>query len=84
MKNSGECPKCGEKDIVEIPGKVGAYGSGNNIQVGFTVFSAIKVTRYLCASCGFSEEWVTNPGDLKKVAQKFGAYRRFRGRKSSS
>ena len=44
-KNTRECPKCGEQDIVEIPGRVGAYGAGNNIQVGMTIFSSIKVTR---------------------------------------
>ncbi|MCD1147481.1 hypothetical protein LQU94_05075 [Peptoniphilus sp. KCTC 25270] len=63
MKESGICPKCKGQDIVKIPGKVKDYGSGNNIQVGMTVLSAVPVHRYVCCSCGFTEEWV----DLKDV-----------------
>jgi hypothetical protein len=35
--------------ILKIPGQAGAYGSGNNIPVGATIFSSVKVTRYLAA-----------------------------------
>jgi predicted nucleic-acid-binding Zn-ribbon protein len=71
MKNSKKCPKCESPDIARIPGKVGAYGSGNNIQVGATLFGAVEVTRFLCQNCGFSEEWVESKDDLKKIGKKF-------------
>lgn len=58
MKTTHLCPKCRSTDIIRIEGKAGAYGSGNNIPMGATIFSAVKVHRYLCCSCGFSEEWI--------------------------
>jgi len=50
---------------------VGAYGVGNNIPVGWSNFSAVLVTRYLCASCGFSEEWVDDKAGLEKLSAKY-------------
>jgi len=72
MKQTNVCPKCNSHGIIRIPGIAGAYGSGNNIPIGKTIFSAIKVTRYLCGHCGFSEEWIDDPGDLEKLKDKFG------------
>ena len=60
MKMKNKCPKCGSSDIIIAPGKAGAYGAGNNIQVGLTVFSAVLVNRYVCCECGYSEEWIDN------------------------
>lgn len=60
MKNSRICPKCGSNEIVVVDGFAGAYGTGNNIMVGVTIFSAVKVDRYVCCDCGFSEEWIRN------------------------
>ena len=53
MKTSRTCPKCGSYDILRVPGKSGAYGVGNNIQMGMTYFSAVLVHRYVCCKCGF-------------------------------
>jgi len=72
MKQSKICPKCSSSEIIRIPGELGAYGSGNVIPMGMTIFSSIKVTRYLCGNCGFSEDWIDNPQDLKKIKDKFG------------
>jgi predicted nucleic-acid-binding Zn-ribbon protein len=72
MKQSNVCPKCSSREIIRIPGQAGAYGSGNNIPMGTFIFSSIKVTRYLCGHCGYSEEWIDNPDDLKKIKNKFG------------
>lgn len=66
MKNTRICPKCNSRDIVRVDGYAGAYGSGNNIMVGMTVFSAVKVNRYVCCSCGFTEEWIDRE-DVKKL-----------------
>jgi len=69
MRNTHSCPKCANTDVVRIPGNVGAYGSGNNITVG--AFSSVLVTRYLRASCGFSEEWVDDNTGLEKLRAKY-------------
>ena len=63
MKIKKMCPKCNGTDIILVPGKAGAYGVGNNIQVGLTTFSAVLVDRYVCCDCGFTEEWV-DPNDM--------------------
>lgn len=72
MKNSRRCPKCQSNDILRVEGESGAYGSGNNIRVGMTILSSILVTRFVCCSCGFSEEWIENAGDIEKLKNKFG------------
>lgn len=66
MKNSRKCPKCGSDDIVRVNGTVEAYGAGNNIMTGATIFSAVKVNRYICCECGFIEEWL-DKYDIEKV-----------------
>jgi len=70
MKNKKECPKCGHKEILVVPGKAEAYGAGNNIQVGWTIFSAVLVDRYVCCKCGYSEEWI-NKEDIETLKNKF-------------
>lgn len=68
MKNSRICPKCRSTDIVIVDGYAGAYGSGNNIMLGATIFSAVPVDRYVCCNCGFTEEWVRE-SDLAKLKE---------------
>lgn len=70
MKNKSICPKCNSSDILLVPGKAGAYGSGNNIQTGMTIFSAVLVHRYICCSCGYSEEWIDKE-DIQKLKKKY-------------
>ncbi len=70
MKKTHTCPKCGGTDILMIPGKAGAYGTGNNIQTGLTNLSAVLVNRYLCCSCGYSEEWIDKE-DIEKLKKKY-------------
>ena len=66
MKHTNLCPKCRSTDIVRIDGSVGAYGTGNNVILGNTVFSAVKVHRYICCSCGYTEEWI-DTDDLDRI-----------------
>ena len=70
MKNTGVCPKCGCSEIVRIEGQARSYGAGNNIPVGLTIFSYIKVPRYVCMACGYSEEWIDEK-DLPVIWEKF-------------
>ena len=67
MKNSKMCPKCQSVDIVRIDGYAGAYGAGNNVMVGMSIFSAVNVNRYVCCNCGFTEEWIDKE-DIAKIA----------------
>jgi len=72
MLNSKTCPKCRSSDIIRIPGKIGRYGSDQaNILVGWTIYNVAKVTRFLCASCGFIEHWVESADDLATVKKKY-------------
>lgn len=66
MKNTMVCPKCRSANVVRFDGSTGAYGAGNNLMVGNTIFSAINVNRYICCVCGYSEEWIDRE-DLGKV-----------------
>lgn len=66
MKNTKTCPKCGSTDTIRFDGYSGPYGSGNNLMVGNTIFSAINVNRYICCTCGFTEEWIDRE-DIEKV-----------------
>jgi hypothetical protein len=34
--------------------------------VGSSIFSAVKVNRYICCTCGFTEEWIDTE-ELEKV-----------------
>ncbi|MGO4936475.1 hypothetical protein ACTQ54_02365 [Fundicoccus sp. Sow4_H7] len=70
MKNTGKCPKCGGKDLIYVPGSVGAYGTGNNIMTGLTTLSAVLVNRYVCTKCGYTEEWVEDVPKLKKTYER--------------
>lgn len=68
MKFNKCCPKCGGTDIAVVDGYAGAYGTGNNIMTGVTIFSAIPIDRYICGVCGYTEEWIRQE-DLKKLAK---------------
>lgn len=67
MKSKKICPKCHSSNIVRIDGYSGAYGAGNNVQVGISIFSAVNVNRYICCNCGFTEEWIDKE-DIPKIA----------------
>ena len=74
MREKGVCVKCGSRDLLRIRGTVGPYGVGNNIMAGRTVFSAIPVHRYVCCTCGFTEEWVDEK-DLAELKEKYIKYK---------
>lgn len=64
MKNTNCCPKCNSNDIIRANGSNRAYGGGNNIITG--AFSSVKVNRYICCNCGFTEEWIDKE-DIEKI-----------------
>ena len=71
MKNSTNCIKCQGEEILKIRGKRMPHGGGNYIDTD-EAFYSVKVTRYLCVSCGYSEEWVDNQMDRNKLKEKYG------------
>ena len=74
MNRTRICPKGGSNEIYVIDGYTGPYGSGNNVMIGATVFTAVKVNRYICCTCGFTEEWIGRE-DLEKVKNSKKAHR---------
>jgi hypothetical protein len=73
VKNSKTCPKCQSTDITRIPGDVRAFGAGNSILIGGTLFPKfVLVTRYLCGAYGFTEEWIDPAEDITKLKEVFG------------
>lgn len=66
MKSTKICPKCNSTDIVRIDGYSGPYGTGNNIIIKGTIFSAVNVNRYICCECGYTEEWIDRE-DIEKA-----------------
>jgi predicted nucleic-acid-binding Zn-ribbon protein len=74
MRNSKKCPKCQSSDIVRIPGKRADGGAGNLISVSqWNIFSTVKPVRYLCAGCGYMEEWLDDPEDIARVKAAYDA-----------
>lgn len=65
MKDSNTCPKCNFTDVIRIPARLPATSSENVISVGW--MSAVKVTRFVCATCGYSEEWIEPLEDVEKL-----------------
>ena len=74
MKNTGQCVKCNSEDVIRISqGWSKATTYANVIVTGWTAISAVKVVRYLCGSCGYSEEWIDDKESIEKLRKKFGS-----------
>lgn len=69
MKNTHVCPKCNSTSVAKIPG--GTNWNGRNNKLEINSFKAVPVFRYVCTSCGFTEEWIDTGKDLDTVAKKF-------------
>lgn len=65
MRNSGICPKCKSTEMIKIPGKIAGH---NWLPVGF---GSVAVERWICGSCGYTEEWISEE-DLQKVKDFWG------------
>lgn len=63
MKNTNTCPKCNSKEIVRLADQT----DSTLVPTNFTIFGAVYMTRYLCADCGFTEEWVEKPSDRETL-----------------
>jgi hypothetical protein len=77
MKHGGFCAKCRSGGIIRIPGAKTPHGAGGNIPLprkkGHILDpEPIRVTRYVCAACGYSEEWIERPEDIDALQEAFG------------
>ena len=71
VKKTGTCPKCESRDLIRIPGSTYAFGAGNNVPAGTTIYAHVPVARFLCSHCGYSEEWIESPADIEKLRKKY-------------
>jgi predicted nucleic-acid-binding Zn-ribbon protein len=65
MKSAGVCPKCSSKQIIKIPSEFGTY---NMIKIDLLKFA--NLTRYICADCGYIEQYISDDSSLSKLRQK--------------
>ena len=72
MRPPTPCPKCSSTDIIRVPAVKGAYGTGNFITFGLWSSKRVPVTRYMCANCGFTEEWIDEASHIAELRQRFG------------
>lgn len=72
MKNLKECPKCFSENIVRFDGFESTAGIGNSLKVSNNIFSlTVRVNRYVCCNCGFTEEWIDKEELDEVAASKF-------------
>lgn len=62
MKKTGFCPKCGSTSVTLIPSELGTYN-----QIKIDLFGSADLTRYICTSCGYMEQYVGDDEALKKL-----------------
>ncbi len=62
MKATGKCPKCGSDQITVVTSKLGTY---NQIKTDFSSF--VDVDRYICANCGYMEQYVASEKALQEL-----------------
>jgi len=65
MKSSGVCPKCSSKKVAVIPSELGTH---NAIKVD--MFGFANLTRYICTSCGYMEQYVADEKALVKLRRR--------------
>jgi hypothetical protein len=70
MKN-GKCPKCGSATVYSIANGVMPGGRPRQY-IGFGgIYSAVDCLTYLCATCGYYENYITDQKKLADVVQKW-------------
>jgi predicted nucleic-acid-binding Zn-ribbon protein len=59
----GICPKCGEQEVYESNDDL------HNVNLPVRIFSRTALRLYVCAACGYLEEYVQNAKDLSGVRE---------------
>jgi predicted nucleic-acid-binding Zn-ribbon protein len=74
MKNTNVCPKCNSSEIIQLAGSgLDSFGGDYVVVSKWTNIERVPITRYICASCGFSEHWVDSAEDLAKIVKRYTA-----------
>jgi predicted nucleic-acid-binding Zn-ribbon protein len=56
MKNTFQCPKCSSTRVIRIEGQ--RLNQNQVISLNRWSTQTAVLDRYLCTSCGFTEEWI--------------------------
>ncbi len=71
MKN-GQCDKCGSNTVHTLVN--GLAPAGRREYIGFGgVYTGVDVETFLCVTCGYYENYVTDTKRLAEVAQRWPA-----------
>ncbi|HEY1014042.1 MAG TPA: hypothetical protein VGE07_15120 [Herpetosiphonaceae bacterium] len=68
---TGTCPQCQGTAVHVIDGST--LTGANRIPV--SAFGHASLNRYICADCGFTQEWMEDPEDRRRIAKKWPAVR---------
>ena len=68
MKYNNCCPKCQNTQIAIVEGGMFKGNMYNTLSFALTT---IYLTRYVCTTCGFTENYIDDPKDLQKIKEMF-------------
>jgi hypothetical protein len=68
----GICPKCGASEVYHGPLGWADFTSGLDMsQLPLTASDNAALTNYVCASCGYLERYVVDPGDRLTITKRW-------------
>jgi hypothetical protein len=74
---SGTCPKCSQTTVRECASGICTPGTSGDLRLKLktkfltTAPSLTEHTAYVCVSCGYFEQYITNPETLAAVAEQW-------------
>ena len=72
MKNTLTCPKCGCKRIIRVPDGAHRYLTNSICMTKALTVERVPVARYVCAGCGYVENYVESRAGLSRLEEFFG------------
>ena len=72
MKNTLTCPKCGCKRIIRVPDGAHRYLANSICMTKALTVERVPVARYVCAGCGYVENYVESRAGLSRLEEFFG------------
>ena len=67
MRNTFLCPKCGSSQVIEVKGS--SMNQQTLIPLNKWSFKNATLDRFICADCGYTEEWVQRTEKFKRWAK---------------
>ncbi len=62
--NEGICPKCSQSTVYAVT------ALDHERVLAVSMFKAVQMTHFICASCGYVEQYVLDPADLQLIQKK--------------